>query len=88
MAQLGADVEQLDALSKKLTTEGERINSTIGQINGQVKSAWWKGSDADNFRSEWDGTHSAQLRKVAEALKQAGSAVRKQAAQQRTTSNA
>jgi uncharacterized protein YukE len=88
MAQLGADVEQLDQLSRKLREEGSKLESTVGQISGQIKSTWWKGTDADTFKSEWDGQFSAQLRNVATALNNAGDAVRKQAEQQRTTSNA
>ena len=88
MAQLGADVEQLDALSKKFDQEAQAISQATSQITSQVHSAWWKGPDADKFRSEWDGQFASQLRKIAEALRQVGTVVRKQAQQQRQTSAA
>lgn len=86
MAKLGADVEQLDTLSKKFDQEAEQLSQAINQIGSQVKSAWWEGKDADRFRQEWEGTYASQLRKIAESLKQVGQTVRKQAQQQRQTS--
>jgi uncharacterized protein YukE len=88
MAQLGADVEELDRLARKFDEEAQQISQATQQISSQVQSTWWKGSDAERFKSEWNGNYAAQLRKIAEALKQVGSVVRKQAAQQRQTSGA
>ena len=86
MAQLGADVEQLDRLARKFDEEASQITQAVSQINSQVQSAWWKGTDADRFRQEWQGTYASQLRRIAEALRNVGTNVRNQAAQQRQTS--
>ena len=88
MAQLGADVEQLDQLSKKFDQEADRISQATSQISSQVNSTWWKGPDADKFKNEWEGQFASQLKKIAEALHQVGTVVRKQAQQQRQTSSA
>ena len=88
MAQLGADVEQLDQLSKKFDQEGDRIAQATSQISSQVNSTWWKGPDAEKFKNEWEGQFASQLKKIAEALRQVGTVVRKQAQQQRQTSAA
>jgi uncharacterized protein YukE len=88
MAQLGADVEELDRLARKFDEEAQQISQATQQISSQVQSTWWKGADAERFKSEWNGNYASQLRKIAEALKQVGSTVRKQAAQQRQTSGA
>jgi uncharacterized protein YukE len=88
MAQLGNDPEQLDHLSKKFEQEAQQIAQATQQISSQVNSVWWKGPDADRFRNEWEGQFSAQLKKIAEALRQTGTIVRKQAQQQRQTSSA
>ena len=53
-----------------------------------MQSTWWKGGDAERFKSEWTGTYAAELRKISEALRQVGTVVRKQASQQRQTSSA
>ena len=88
MSQLGADVEQLDSLSKKFDAEAQMIAQATQQISSQVNSTWWKGPDADRFRQEWEGQFASQLKKISEALKQVGTVVRKQAQQQRQTSSA
>src|SRR5262245_57881663 len=88
MAQLGADVEQLDSLARKFDQEAQTIAQATSQISSQVNSTWWKGPDADKFKNEWEGQFASQLRKIAEALRQVGTVVRKQAQQQRQTSAA
>jgi WXG100 family type VII secretion target len=88
MAQLGADVEQLDQLSKKFEQEAQQISQATQQISNQVQSVWWKGPDADKFRNEWEGQFASQLKKIADALRQVGQVVRRQAEQQRATSKA
>lgn len=87
MGQLGADVEALDRLSKKFNQEAEAIRQAVSQITSQVQGVWWKGQDAEKFKGEWNGQYRAQLLKVADALKQVGEVVQKQAEQQRQTSN-
>jgi len=88
MAQLGADVEQLDSLSRKFDQEATAIAEATSQISSQVNSTWWKGPDAEKFKSEWESHFASQLKKIAEALRQVGTVVRKQAQQQRQTSSA
>jgi uncharacterized protein YukE len=88
MAQLGADVEQLDQLSKTFEQEAQQIAQATAKITSQVNSVWWKGPDAERFKSEWEGQYAAQLKRISEALKQVGQVVRKQASQQRQTSAA
>lgn len=88
MAQLGADPEELERLSKKFEQEAQQIQQAQQQITNQVNSVWWKGPDADKFRNEWEGQFASQLKKIAEALRQTGTIVRKQAQQQRQTSAA
>lgn len=68
MAQLGMDTEQMGTLGKAMQREAGQIRTLAKQLDGQLRSAWWKGTDADRFRSDWDGTHKVQLDKVASAL--------------------
>jgi len=48
----------------------------------------WKGSDAERFRCDWDGTHSLTLGKVIEALAEAGRAAARHADEQELASGA
>ncbi len=68
MAQLGLDPEQMGTLQKAMQRDAGAIRTLAKQLDGQLRSAWWRGPDADRFRSEWDGTHRSQLEKVAAAL--------------------
>lgn len=88
MAKMGADPEQLRTLGKKFDQEAQQIEQAERQISSQLKSTWWEGKDGDKFRSEWDSQFAAQLKKIADALRQAGDVVRKQAEQQQQTSSA
>lgn len=87
MAQLGADVEQLAALSRKFNEVAGQIESMAQQITSQVESAWWQGRDADRFRSEWR-SHQSQLKNAAQRLEQEAQRVKQQEQQQRQTSGA
>ena len=86
MAQLGADVEQLDLLSRKFDEEAQRIETAVSAISAQVLSIWWQGPDADRFRNQWESTDTATLRQVVQRLQAAGTDCRNQANQQRQVS--
>ncbi len=88
MAQLGADVEQLDQLARKFDQEANTIEQIISQITSQVGGTWWEGNDANNFRNEWNSTYTSQLRNVCQGLQNVAGQVRTQAAAQRQTSQA
>ena len=86
MPQLGADVEQLEALSKRFKAEAQTIEQMVGKISGEIKNVWWQGLDADQFRSRWDGDFVRQLRGVANSLQEASSSIAAQAKAQREVS--
>lgn len=82
MAQLGLDPEQMTALQKSFQREAGDIRTLGKQLDGQLKSAWWKGTDADRFRADWESNHKAQLEKIAVALEDAAKRVATNVAQQ------
>jgi uncharacterized protein YukE len=82
MAQLGLDPEQMTALQKSMQREAGTIRTLAKQLDGQLKAAWWKGTDSDKFRSEWDGAHKAQLEKVSVALEDAAKRIATNVTQQ------
>ena len=86
MAQLGADVEQLDMLARKFDEEAQKIEATIAAISSQMQSTWWQGADAEQFRTQWETADTPSLRQVIERLQTAATTARNQAAQQRQTS--
>lgn len=66
--QLGMDVEAGAQLAKTFQKKGSEIGDAINAIDRQLNSTWWKGSDAEKFKSEWNGTHKANLKKAQTAL--------------------
>lgn len=68
MAQMGMDTEQMGTLGKAMQREAGQIRTLAKQLDGQLRGAWWKGTDADRFRSDWDGNHRPGLEKLATAL--------------------
>ena len=88
MAQLGADVEQLDRLGAKFREKATEISQMQSQISAQLTSTWWMGGDADRFRAQWDGDLKGQLVKLKTLLETTATTVARQAADQRTVSQA
>ena len=86
MAIWGADVEQLRQLGSRLQTGASEIEAQKNTLTKVLAGTDWKGPDADEFRREWSGTHTAMLTKVAEALKEAGNQAKRNAEQQFQTS--
>jgi hypothetical protein len=86
MAMWGADIAQLKALGSKLQAGSSEIEKAKSQLTKALESTDWKGPDAEKFRSEWSGSHVANLTKVAQALDQAGKQATKNAAQQEEAS--
>ena len=86
MAQLGADVEQLDLLSRKFDEEAQKIEVTISAISSQMQGTWWQGPDAERFRNQWETADTSTLRQVVQRLQAAATDCRNQANQQRQVS--
>lgn len=86
MAQLGADVEQLDRLGAKFKEKAADIDQMQAQITSQLSSTWWQGGDADKLRAQWNGDLKGQLAKVKALLEATATTIARQAADQRAVS--
>lgn len=86
MAQLGADVEQLDRLGAKFKEKAAEIDQMQSQITSQLTGTWWQGGDADKFRAQWSGDLRGQLTKLKALLETTAATIARQAADQRAVS--
>lgn len=86
MASVGQDIQQVRDLAGQLNAKAGDIQAVLGQLTSQLHSVDWRGNDADRFRGEWDGTHTAQLKAVISALQQASQTAMSNANQQESTS--
>jgi len=86
MAQLGADVEQLDRLGAKFKEKAADIDQMQSQISAQLTGTWWQRGDADKFRAQWNGDLRGQLTKLKTLLEATATTIARQAAGQRAVS--
>jgi hypothetical protein len=86
MAQLGADVEQLDRLARTFQTEASRLERSASVLRGLVASVTWMGPDAGRFRGQYNQAMAPQLAAVARALTDEARNLGRQATQQRQAS--
>ena len=88
MAVWGLDVTQVRQLSSQLNQQSEAIQQVLTTLTGALNGTQWTGPDSEQFRNEWQSTHTPALRNVISALSDASTKARQNADQQETTSNA
>ena len=71
---IGMNVEEVRALSRQLHTAAEQVKQIQSQLTSKLGGTTWVGQDQARFKSEWESTHSTNLRNVADALAQASQA--------------
>ncbi|MCB1271617.1 MAG: hypothetical protein M9942_03810 [Microthrixaceae bacterium] len=86
MAQLGLDPEQMTQLSKTMKTEADSMDASAKKIDSKLRSAWWKGKDADKFRGDWEGRHRKALNDAARLLRDAAEHITRQVSEQNQAS--
>jgi len=87
MAVWGLDVQQVRQLASQLNGKAEEIQSILTTLTSQLNSTQWVGPDAEQFRADWSGTHTASLRNVINALNEAGRKANANATAQESTSS-
>lgn len=87
MSQMyGMSISEVQSLASQLDQKAGEIETIITTITSTLGSTQWVGPDATAFRSEWEGTHTAQLRNVVTALRDTATVARKNAQMQQETS--
>lgn len=84
---VGMDVNGVRALSKLMLTKADEIDTAVNGITKQLNSVKWVGNDANRFRNDWNGHLSASVKKVTEALRQAGRQAKRDADEQERASS-
>lgn len=86
MSELGADVDQIEALADVFERAGRELLGSGSATTSAVMSAWWRGPDADRTRAWWRTTARSSVLAAADELRDAAADLRRQAEQQRMAS--
>jgi len=70
MPQIGATIEEMQALQAKFASESETVNALRGTISSQVEGTWWVGPAAERFKGDWNGQYSPMLQRLSVALQE------------------
>lgn len=88
MAVWGLDVQQVRQLSSQLNQQSDAVQQVLTSLTSVLNSTQWSGPDSEQFRNEWQSTHTPALRNVISALSDASTKARLNADAQEQTSNA
>ena len=83
---VGADVEALRALSADFSRAAHQLRQTSLKVRNGIQISAWAGPWAVRFRTNWDSQYSVMLRRAAEALDRAATALKDEAQQQEDAS--
>lgn len=83
----GMDIDGVRSFAQLLNQKAEEIQQITAAVTGQLNGVQWAGNDATHFRSDWSGTHVAQLHSVMQSLQQAAQQAAQNASQQEQASN-
>ncbi|MGC0369912.1 WXG100 family type VII secretion target [Microbacterium sp. SLBN-111] len=86
MGMYGADVEQLRALARSFDSAATRLDQNRMTVGNAIRIQAWVGPVAVRFRAEWDSAHSVKVAQAAAGLRDAASALRRNADDQDHTS--
>jgi WXG100 family type VII secretion target len=77
MSQIGAELTQMQALQRTFEKNANETANLMGSIRSQLDGTDWKGPAADRFRNAWKGEFEPALKKLQDALTEAGQEVKR-----------
>jgi len=85
---LGADADALDRVSVSVDQVVRHLDGPTRRLNGSIHGSPWSGRNADLFRRKWESEYLHSIRLASEFLKEASTALRRNAQEQRDASAA
>ncbi len=83
----GMDISAVRNLAQQFGAKADQIDEISRTLTSQLESTAWVGPDATRFRSDWQSQHVAALRNVSQALRDAQQAAMRNADQQEQASS-
>lgn len=87
MTRIGADPEQLKALSGRVDALGRQLDRSGSLIDTTLHQTRWNGRDADEFRVMWSRQHRASIIRAATTCGQVAQLLTRQAEEQTLASD-
>ena len=72
MSQVGGNLEQLTSLKGKFNTEAQDVQRLIASVSSALEATWWVGPAAERFKDAWRTEYVSALKKLDQALQEAG----------------
>jgi WXG100 family type VII secretion target len=72
MPTISGDPEQLSSLKSTFEQQAANIQQLMTTLRSQLEGTQWQGPSAERFRSVWSGEFEPVLRRLQEALVDAG----------------
>ena len=71
MSIIGGDYEQLTILKSTFDREAALIEEVTSTLRGRLAETYWRGPQADRFRSSWTSEYEPVLQRLQDALAEA-----------------
>lgn len=73
---IGGEISDLHGLHTNLHSQSQAVDDLMAQLTSNLDSTWWKGGAADRFRESWESDYKPALKRLSQALVDAGDEVR------------
>lgn len=77
MPKIGAELGQMQQLKKSFDKNSARTVELMTSIRNQLGNTWWEGPAANRFRQAWSQEFEPALKKLEQALNEAGGEVQR-----------
>jgi uncharacterized protein YukE len=75
MSIIGGDYEQLTILKATFDREAGIVQDLTSTLRSRLADTYWRGAQAEQFRSTWSSEYEPSLKKLEQALLDAGAQV-------------
>ena len=75
MSIIGGDYEQLTTLKATFERQSAMVSEVRSTLRNRLAETYWRGAQAEQFRNTWTGEYEPVLRKLEQALLEAGAQV-------------
>ena len=72
MSTIGGDYEQLTILKSTFDRQSALVQEVTSTLRSQLAETYWRGPQADRFRDAWSSEYEPVLRRLEQALSEAG----------------